>query len=203
MNLTDEHLKAIRTIIERSDIRIKTLGDDLMDHLCCAVEERMKNSVSFESALQEVLEEFAPNGLEKIEDETIYLLNFNRNTHMKKIMYLVGLLTAMSMSLGFMFRTFAWRGGPELLNYGMYGFVFIFVPMVTVNYFRTHRDHTLPDKLRNILGLLSGIVGGSGLVMKFSGITGADFLILVGALSFIFLFLPLLFFNLYKKAVAQ
>lgn len=202
MNLTEEHLKMIRTVVERSNIRIKTLGDDLMDHLCCAVEERMKNSMSFESALKEVLEEFAPLGLDKIETETIYLLNFNRNTHMKKVMYLVGLLTTMSMSAGFMFRIFQWRGGLALLNYGIYGFVFIFVPMVTLNYLKTHPDHKTSNKLQNILGLLSGIVGGAGIAMKFSGITGADIVILVGALSFIFLFLPLLFFNLYKKAIA-
>lgn len=202
MNLTPEQLKVIRTVVENSNIQIRTLGEDLMDHLCCAVEKRMENSMSFESALKESLEDFAPNGLANIEQETIYLLNFNKYTHMKKIMYLVGLLTAMSMSIGFMFRMFGWRGGLALLNYGMYGFVFIFVPMVTIIYFRTHPDHTWSDKLRNILGLLSGIIAGSGVAMKFSDITGADFLILLGSLCFSFLFLPLLFFNLYKKSIA-
>ncbi|MBA4056496.1 MAG: hypothetical protein C0490_17405 [Marivirga sp.] len=121
---------------------------------------------------------------------------------MKKIMYLVGLLTAMSMSMGFMFRMFGWSGGLALLNYGMYGFVFIFVPMVTIAYFRTHPDQRMSDKLRNILGFLSGIIAGSGVAMKFSSIAGADVLILLGALCFSFLFLPLLFFNLYKKSIA-
>lgn len=202
MNLTGEHLRIIRAVVEQNNIRIKTLGDDLMDHLCCSVEERMKDSISFESALIEALEEFAPLGLDKIERETIYLLNFNKNTHMKKVMYLIGLLSAMSMSTGFMFRIFQWAGGLALLNYGIYAFVFIFVPMVTLNYLRTHPDHKTSDKLRNILGLLSGITAGAGIAMKFSGITGADIAIFAGSLAFIFMFLPLLFFNLYKKAIA-
>ncbi|MBA4058034.1 MAG: hypothetical protein C0490_25175, partial [Marivirga sp.] len=71
MNLTEEQLKVIRTVVEKSNIHIRTLGEDLMDHLCCAVEQRMENSKSFESALKEALEDFAPNGLGNIEQETI------------------------------------------------------------------------------------------------------------------------------------
>ena len=202
MNLSEEQLKIIRTVVEQSNIRIQTLGEDLIDHLCCAVEQRMEISKDFEAALKGALADLAPQGLNNIEQETVYLLNFNKNTHMKKLMYFVGLLTAMSMSMGFMFRIFQWRGGLALLNYGIYGFVFFFVPMVTIHYFKTHPNHSISDKLRNVLGLLSGVIAGSGIAMKFSGITRADELILIGALLFSFFFLPLLFFNLYKKAVA-
>jgi hypothetical protein len=202
MKLSSEQIAAINDKIGQSRINIQTLKDDLLDHLCCVVEIKIERGKTFDTALREALRELAPNGLEDIQKETFYLLNSYKILAMKKVMYLIGLITTISMSLGLTFRIFDWTGGSELFFYGLLGFVFLFVPMITINKFKLNLHGTLIEKLRIITGVLSGVIVGLGIILKVLGVQGADQLIFGGALLFSFVFLPFLFFNMYKKSVS-
>jgi hypothetical protein len=121
---------------------------------------------------------------------------------MKKVMYSVGLFSAMAMSVGWLFRILHMPGGFELVNYGFLAFSLVFVPMLAVNQFRESANKTLPEKLRIILGLLSGIITCLAVLFKIFHYPGADILLLTGGLIFIFGFLPFLFFTMYKKSIS-
>ncbi len=205
MKLSTEQIEVIRLIIDQSDIDIQTLKDDLLDHLCCVVEDKMASlgeAKNFEVALNEALNELAPAGLNRIHRETIYLLNSTKIVFMKKVMYSIGLITAISMSIGWTFRILDWAGGSELLTYGFLGFVLLFIPMVAINYFKVNLRGALSEKLKIILGVSSGIIVGLAIVFKFMHLPGADQMLLGGTLLFSFGFLPFLFFGLYKNAVS-
>jgi len=202
MKLSDEQIEVIRLMIDQSQISIQTLKDDLIDHLCCVIEIKMGGKKTFEVALKEGLHELAPDGLDKIQRETIYLLNSNKIMLMKKVMYLIGLVTTISMSIGWTFRILNWPGGSELLTYGFLGFALLFIPMVAINYFKVNLHRALSEKLKIILGLVSGVIAGFAIVFKFLHLQGADELLLGGAFLFSFGFLPFLFFSMYKKAVS-
>lgn len=202
MKLSGEQIAVINVKIDQSRINIQTLKDDLLDHLCCVVENKMERGKTFDTALTEALHELAPNGLEEIQQETFYLLNSNKILRMKKVMYFIGLITTMSMSLGFTFRIFDWPGGSELLIYGLLGFVLLFIPMVSINHYKVNLQGTLIEKLRIITGVFSGVIVGLAILLKFLDVRGADQLLFGGALLFSFGFLPFLFFNMYKKTVS-
>lgn len=121
---------------------------------------------------------------------------------MKKIMYVIGLVSAMAMSLGWLFRILHMPGGYEIANYGFLVFSLLFVPMLAVNQLKSSIKKALPEKLRIIVGLLSGIITCIAVLLKIFHYPGADILLLAGALVFIFGFLPLLFFTLYKKSIS-
>lgn len=201
MKLSNEQIDRIRHRLDKSDITMQSLKDDLLDHLCCVVENKIKRGISFEDAIPEAFYELAPNGLDQIQRKTFYLLNSPKIIFMKKVMYLIGLITTISMSLGFTFRTFDWPGGSELLIYGLLGFVLLFIPMVAINYFKVNLHGALSEKLRIIIGGSSGIIVGLAIIFKFLDVQGADQLLFGGALLFSFGFLPFLFFSMYKKAV--
>jgi len=121
---------------------------------------------------------------------------------MKKLIYLIGLITAIAMSLGGTFRILRWPGADELLVYGFLGFAFLFTPMLAVSYFKENLRKALSEKIRIVLGILSGVTVGLAIVFKFLHLQGADFLLLGGALLFSLGFLPFLFFGMYKKTAA-
>jgi hypothetical protein len=202
MKLSGEQIKVIRLMLDQSRIDIQTLKDDLLDHLCCVVENKIERGKTFDTALTEALIELAPNGLEEIQRTTFYLLNSNKILLMKKVMYLIGLITTVGMSIGWTFRILNWQGGSELLTYGFLGFVFLFIPMVVINYFKMNIRSALSEKIRIILGLTSGVIVGLAIAFKFLDVQGADQLLLGGALLFSFGFLPFLFFSMYKKAIS-
>jgi hypothetical protein len=200
--LTTREIKVICDIVKTESITIPTLQDDVVDHLCCVVEYKLESGQVFEKAIKEAIQELAPNGLHEIERETIFLLNYNRTIQMKKVMYLIGLISTMALSLGWLFRFLRWPGGDELANYGFLGFSLLFVPMLAINQFRVSINKALPEKLRIILGLSSGLVTCLAVLFKTMHYPGADILLLSGAALFIFGFLPFLFFTMYKKSIS-
>lgn len=201
MKLSKEDINIIRYRIDQSDITMHTLKDDVLDHLCCVVEKKIEEGKSFQLALEEAFYELAPNGLDVIQRKTFYLLNSPKIIFMKKVMYLTGLICATTVSLGWLFVTLRWLGGRELFNIGFMGFLWVFVPMLALDRYRANMRKAISEKLRIILGAVSGFIVGLSLVFKILHLQGADVMLVVGMLMFTFGFLPILFFNLYKRAV--
>ena len=201
MNLSSEHIGHIRSLINEGNLTIQTLKDDLLDHVCCAVEYEMENGNNFDHALREAIQELAPDGFEKIERQTVFLLNSTKIIYMKKVMYIVGLASAISISMGLVMKYLHLAGAQELTIYGFLTFVLIFLPLATIDRFKVSMQSALSDRLRISLGLASAAVTGLGILLKLFHLNGANMSILVGFLLFSFGFLPFLFFNMYKKSV--
>jgi len=117
-------------------------------------------------------------------------------------MYIVGLASAISMSMGLVMKYLHWAGSQELTIYGFLTFAFIFLPLATIDRFKVRMQNALSDRLRISLGLASAAVIGLGILLKLFHLNGANLSILIGFVLFSFGFLPFLFFTMYKKSVA-
>ncbi|MDF9798569.1 hypothetical protein OKW21_003832 [Catalinimonas alkaloidigena] len=120
---------------------------------------------------------------------------------MKKIMYAIGLLSSMSVSIGYLFIILHWPGGLNMFNYGILAFVLIFLPLLAIDRYKVNISQALPEKIRLILGFSSAFLTGFSVVFKLLHLQGATILMILGAVLFAFGFLPFLFFNMYKKSV--
>lgn len=201
MSLSAEQVATIEERIDQGQISIQTLRDDLLDHLCCAVESKLVLGKTFEEAVPEALDELAPEGLEEIQKETVFLLNATKIILMKKAIYWIGLASAIGMSLGLMFKFMRWPGADELITYGFLGFALLFLPMVFVDHFKVKLQASLPERFRIISGIVSAVAMALSIIFKLFHWTGADILLLVGAMLFSFGFLPFQFFVLYRRSL--
>ena len=95
-----------RIIDEIGDSKIKNqvLKDDLIDHFCCQVEYEMSKGLSFEEALSKAYKETAPNGLEEIQRETIFLFNYSKIMFMKRLTYVSGYIFSLMWACGALFK---------------------------------------------------------------------------------------------------
>lgn len=202
MKLSSEQIGIIQERVESSNIGIQTLKDDIIDHLCCVVEDQLGKGKNFETSLEGAIHELAPDGFDEIQRETIFLLNSTKIIAMKKFMYLIGMLSAMSFVLGWTFGMMHWPGATELSIGGFLGFTIIFIPLNTLNYFKTKIQRALSEKLRLLTGIASAMVMAAAIIFKLLHLRGADVLLLSGAFLFTFGFLPFLFFTMYKKSVS-
>ena len=202
MRLSSEQIAIIRTYIDKSTISIDSLKDDLVDHLCCVVEIKIERGGVFDMALREALYELAPDGLNEIQHETVFLLNSTKIILMKKVMYSIGLLSAMVFVLGWAFGIMHLPGATELSIYGFLTFVFIFLPMLALDHYKLNIRWALSDKLKFGLGFASGIIVALSVVFKLMHLSGAQELLIIGTALFVFGFLPFVFFNMYKKSVS-
>ena len=203
MRISKEQVNFISATIDESGITIPTLKDDLIDHLCCVVESKMENGIPFESALQEALREVAPHGLEAIQNQTLYLMNSPNKIFMRKVIFTIGFMSAIAVSLGWLFVTLSWPGGRELFNSGFLGLLMLFIPMMAIYRYKIRRPKIVLERLRIALGTVSSFITGLSLVFKVLHLQGADVLLILGVLIFTFGFLPFLFFNLYRKSATN
>lgn len=201
MTLSEEQVEYIRSRLKYGGIGIAALQDDVLDHLCCVVELKMEENIPFDIALTTAIQEFAPEGLAEIEQETLLLLNA-KLINMKKIMYGIGFASTSSMSMGVTFKLLHMRGGEQLITYGFLTFALIFLPLVVINYFKVNLNAPWTDRARIVLGILSALATGMAIVMKFFSLQWAEVLLLTGAALFSFGFLPFLFFTMYKRSVS-
>ena len=119
---------------------------------------------------------------------------------MKEVTYIVGLLSSIAVSLGFLFRLMQWPGGGVLSVWGTFGFGFLFLPLFAIYYFRSKQSKLLSERLKMITGVVSGIIFTLSVLFKSLHLQGGDMLLIAGVLLFAFTFLPLFFFSLYRNA---
>ena len=116
---------------------------------------------------------------------------------MKEVTYIIGLLSSIAVSLGFLFRLLQWPGGGPLSVWGTLGFGFLFLPLLAARYFKSQRRSVAIERLKMLTGVVSGLVFTLSVLFKTLHLQGADWLLIAGVGLFAFTFLPILFFSLY------
>jgi hypothetical protein len=209
MSLTQEQVNRIYQRVDDSLIKIRTLKDDVIDHLCCLVEDGISRGVEFETALELAMKEVAPDGLNEIQFQTTILLNFNMIIRMKKLTYAVGLLSSMMMCIGATMNILHLPGAGNLAvvgvgTIGFFAFALLYLPLLALSNFKgAIRRQPWFERTKLIAGCLSGIILGTAVAFKVLHLPGADQFMLTGAALLTFGFLPFVFFSMYKKSLAN
>ena len=209
MSLTQEQVNRIYQRVDDSLIKTRTLKDDVIDHLCCLVEDGISRGVEFETALGLAMKEVAPDGLNEIQFQTTILLNFNMIIRMKKLTYAVGLLSSMMMCIGATMNILHLPGAGNLAvvgvgTIGFFAFALLYLPLLALTNFKgAIRRQPWFEKTKLIAGCLSGIILGTAVAFKVLHLPGADQFMLTGAALLTFGFLPFVFFSMYKKSLAN
>lgn len=100
MILEHQQLVSIRTYLEINGLNIPQVIDDLLDHLCCLVEEKMEKGVSFEEAFAEVKIIIDPNHIKEIQAYTIYFLTIKSKIMLVKGIFITAFLSVFFYVLG-------------------------------------------------------------------------------------------------------
>lgn len=201
--MEDRYVDRIFYVVEGSTIRKKELKDDLTDHFCCMVEMDMKRGMSFDEAFQYAQEQTCPNGLDEIQRETFFLLNYNRIIFMKRLTYLIGCFSSISLALGVFFNVMDLPGAMGLSIIGLVGLLLLFLPLILVDKLKHLGGQGMIEKFKWIFGSLSALAFVAGTVFKLLHLQGAGILLGLAFLFFCVGFLPLLFFRMYKNAMEE
>lgn len=120
-----------------------------------------------------------------------------------KVRIVAGLICALLVGSSVFFKILNVRGSSQLLFAGMLLFVVGFLPVLFLSLYNRFKTHENPvQNARIMTGLLSGFFVGVGILFKIFHLTGAIEIVLCGAILFIFGFLPLLFFTMYKRSIS-
>ncbi len=201
--ITDQQVDFIEKAIAESNVKSRELRDDLLDHMCCLVEMEIKKGLSFEQAYQKAFLQTSPNGYGEIQNETLFLLNYNKIMNMKRLTYIVGFIFSLVFTAGFAFKMLHWPGATVLLTSGLGGLAFLFVPLLLINKFKGAVHSVLSEKMKWVTGSLVLLLMAVGYYFKVNHWPGANIMMLSSMVMLGFGFLPFLFFRMYKQSVEE
>ena len=121
---------------------------------------------------------------------------------MKKLLYIIGFVGAGILAIGVTLKLLQMSGGNEFFMVGFFALLLIFIPLLAFDQYKVAISKTISVRLKIILGAIAAIITGLSGVFKVLHLQGAEILLLLGAVVFVFGFLPFLFFTMYKKSVS-
>ena len=182
MYLTTDQFQIVERDVQNEGITYSHLEYDLLDHVCCDIENRMSNGHSFDDAYKEVRSEIGNQGLRRVQEETLLLINKNYRM-MKKSMKTLGTIALASMSLAAVAKLMHWPGASILMTLSFLVVGAVFFPAALYVWYKE-----VFDKKRAfivVLTFLGGFTFMAGTLFKLMHWPGAGVLLTSGELLII------------------
>src|SRR6478736_4356968 len=128
--ITDEQIEYILNDIRRNGVDTEDLQLNLLDHICCIMEQELKENDDFERFYHATVKRFYKRDLREIEEETINLLTFKNYYAMRKVLIASGVLSVSGFIAGSAFKFMYWPGASVLLTLGIGLFSLVFLPLL-------------------------------------------------------------------------
>ena len=181
-NLTDEQIDFIADDIRIRGVFTQSLQEDLLDHICCFIEEQ-DDERPFEEIYLRALDAFGQHGLQGIQDETLFLINQPYQNAMKKFAYITGAIASISLVAGALFKIQHWPGASLLLLVGTLTLSMFFIPYFF--YVNLKEQTEKKSKVIAAFGLITALFLCAGALFKLMHWPGA--IIMIGGFGLFFL----------------
>jgi hypothetical protein len=193
----DDNYERIKSDLARLGLTYDRLIDDMLDHVCCMVEENMEEGSDFESSYSQVLDTIGEKSLPEIQHQT--LLNLDKKfQRMKNFTYIFGLSSAILTILGSFFKRMHWPGAGIMITVGLVLIVLVFLPLYFISNHREQVEKKNP--VYAIVGYLTIALLLAAATFKIQHWPGAGWLI-YSSIGFILIgFIPLYVVNVFQRS---
>jgi len=195
--LSDEQVDFIMDDIERQGIVTEDVKYNILDHVCCIIENKMPSCENFYTFYKNTIARFYHKELNEIEQQTQELLKFKNYYAMKRTLKITSLISIILIVVGALFKTLHLSSGGIFFVLGIALFSLIFIPVNIMLKFKD--DAKKEGRLIMTIGLLIAALIMIGGLFKVMHWPNANVILYAGLLSFLFLFIPVYFFTQYKK----
>lgn len=195
--LNEQQIDLISAYIKQHGVAQDELHEDLLDHVCTSIEERIEQGDSFETAFQHTIALFGPGGLQQVQTQTFELLT-EMNATMKKLTFGFGLTSTFLLLAGTIFKIMHWPGASVMVVLGVALLVFGYLPMILNHKLK---ESEKGDKLMHVLGFFGLSVTSVGVLFKIMHWPGAA-VMLLGGIAFLAVgYVPIYFYKRYQTSV--
>ena len=191
--ISEQQIDFILNDISARGVKMEDLQLNLLDHVCCIIEQQLEENGNFEQFYATTIRKFYKDELQEIEEETTSLLT-NKNYYvMKKIMIYSGVFSAAALTVGIIFKYMHALGAGILITLGIVTASLIFLPLLFA--LKVKEKQSGKDKLLVGLSTLSAIAIAMGILFKVQHWPGANMLSLTSPAILMLVFLPIYFFT--------
>ena len=197
-SLTEEQIAFIENDIKVRGITSPDLSIDLLDHICCVIENELDGYRNFDTVYQETLLLFGEKGLKEIQDETNRLLTFKHYYIMNSTMKISGYISSLMILSGAFFKFNHWPGANVLMLVGVFLLTVLFLPLLFILKFKESAESNRSVAL-SIIGFVAAFLICIGIFFKIMHWPGAQFMIISGGVLLLLGYLPIYFISIYKN----
>ena len=191
--LNEQQIDYILNDISARGVEMDSLQQNLLDHICCIIENNLEENGDFESFYKKTIQTFYKDALWEIEEETLQLLTHKNYYKMKKIMIYSGTLSVAGFIAGSIFKIMHWPGASAILLLSMLNISLIFLPLLFI--LKTREVSAMKDKLMIAIGTIFGILFSISSLFKIFHWPGANLMWLFALGILMFIFIPIYFFS--------
>jgi hypothetical protein len=152
--LSQQELIKVKNRVTLAEVKNASLSVDLVDHICCMVEERVELGMKLEIAENEVFKEMGEVQLKAIDIET-KILTQNKFT-MKKRTKIIGLVALVLMVTGFTMKMLHLPGAGVTWGVGVLIAAFGFFLFSLIDRFSYEKSSTM--KVNTIIGYVGSVL---------------------------------------------
>ncbi len=192
-HLSEQQIDYIFNDISARGVEMESLQQNLLDHVCCIIENNLEENGDFESFYQKTIKSFYKDELWEIEEETLLLLTYKNYYTMKKIMINSGIAAATFFIIGSFFKFMHWPGASLLILLGIAIGALLYLPLLFL--FKKNETTESRSKLVLAIGTINGILFCTYTLFKIFHWPYASNLWFITLGLFSFVFIPLYFFN--------
>lgn len=191
--LSDSQIDFILNDIRARGVEMEGLQDNLLDHVCCIIEQNLEANGDFEHFYQKTIRTFYKDALWEIEEETLLLLTFKNYYTMKKIMIWSGVFSVITLTFGIWFKYMHWPGASILIVSGILSSSLIFLPLLFT--LKAKEKQKTKDKYLIGISALGVILISLSFLFKVMHWPYSIELVYASAILMLLIFLPLFFFS--------
>lgn len=196
--IIEDQLHRIRNDLVAKGLTYESLQDDILDHLCCMIEEKLDEGDDFESSYGEIMSEIEGDTFSNLQHQTLLLLD-HKFQRMKRITYLLGLLGSLLTITGALFKIMHWPGASIIM---LLGFMIVVLGFLPLYFILSYREQTeKPNVIFPLVGYLSLFIVFTGAVFKIMHWPGAGMLLRASVIFLLVGFLPLYIVQIFKRSV--
>ncbi len=183
--LSQQKLEKIKNRVALAEVHNVSLSVDLVDHICCMIEERVALGMNLTKAEDDVIKEMGEAQLKAIEIETKRLTQ-NKFT-MKKRTKIIGIVALVLMLSGFIMKQLHLMGAGVTWGIGVLLAVFGFALFLTIDNFKYATS--AQRKALSVIGYVgsASFILGSG--FKLLRQPGSQYMIAIGGVALLIYFI--------------
>ena len=198
-SVNDQQIDFILNDIRRRGVEMEDLQYNLLDHICCIVEQNLESGGNFEDFYNKTIPKFFKHELWEIEEETILLLTYKNYYTMKKAMIYGGVFSLSLIALGTTFKIFHWPGAAISLLLGFFILCFVFFPSALyLNYTSSKKGLGI-----NFTAFTGGTILMLGVLFKVMHWPGSPVLLIFGFGILLGVFVPLLLLSKLREDLSS
>jgi len=195
--LSEQQVELISAYIKQNGVAQNELHDDLLDHVCTSMENKLQQGASFEDAFQQTIKLFGPGGLKQVQQDTFELLT-EMNETMKKVTFGFGLTSIFLLLAGTIFELQHWSGAGIMFVLGSALLTMVYLPLILRHKLKESPNNEAIMHISGFVGLAFTTLGSLFKIMHWPG---ASTLLMIGIGTLALLYVPIYFYKKYQTSV--